>query len=42
VGDDRAALSDWEWWVFGTGVAIGLVVGICLGVVAVILADPRE
>lgn len=42
MGTHGAALSEWEWWVFGTGFFIGLVIGLCLGVVAVIVGDPKE
>jgi hypothetical protein len=42
VDDDRAAVTDYQWWIFGTGLAIGVVIGLCLGVVAVLLADPKE
>jgi hypothetical protein len=35
-------LTSHDWWVFGTGGSIGVVIGLCLGIVAVLMADPRE
>jgi NhaP-type Na+/H+ or K+/H+ antiporter len=35
-------LTDGDIWYFIVGCSLGLVVGLCLGIVAVIMADPRE